>query len=34
MAMVTNPLVRSVDLARTLLEEMLEANREYLPQFF
>jgi Alpha-galactosidases/6-phospho-beta-glucosidases, family 4 of glycosyl hydrolases len=28
------PLVRSVDLARTLLEEMLEANREYLPQFF
>ncbi len=34
MAMITNPLVRSADLARTLLEEMLEANREYLPQFF
>ncbi len=34
MAMLTNPLVPSVDVARALLEEMLEANREYLPQFF
>lgn len=34
LAMVTNPLVPSVEVARTLLEEMLEANRAYLPQFF
>ncbi len=34
LAMVTNPLVPSADVARRLLEEMLEANRAYLPQFF
>lgn len=33
MAMVINPLVPSVDVARRLLEEMLEANRDFLPQF-
>ena len=34
MAMMTNPLVPSFQVARALLDEMLEANREYLPQFF
>jgi len=34
MAMLTNPLVPSFDVAQALLDEMLEANREYLPQFF
>jgi len=34
MAMLTNPLVPSFDVARALLDDMLEANREYLPQFF
>lgn len=34
LAMLTNPLVPSADVARRLLEEMLEANRTYLPQFF
>mgnify|MGYP001564716223 CR=1 FL=1 len=33
-AMLTNPLVPSADVARRLLDEMLETNREYLPQFF
>jgi 6-phospho-beta-glucosidase len=33
-AMLVNPLVPSFDVARALLDEMLEANREYLPQFF
>jgi len=34
MAMMVNPLVPSFEVARALLDEMLEANREYLPQFF
>jgi 6-phospho-beta-glucosidase len=34
MAMMTNPLVPSFEVARALLDEMLEANRDYLPQFF
>lgn len=34
MAMMTNPLVPSFDVARALVDEMLEANRDYLPQFF
>jgi 6-phospho-beta-glucosidase len=34
MAMLTNPLVPSFDVARALLDDMLEANRDYLPQFF
>ena len=34
MAMTVNPLVPSFEVARALLDEMLEANRDYLPQFF
>lgn len=34
MAMLVNPLVPSFEAARALVDEMLEANREYLPQFF
>jgi 6-phospho-beta-glucosidase len=34
MAMTTNPLVPSFEVARALVDEMLEANRDYLPQFF
>jgi 6-phospho-beta-glucosidase len=34
MAMMTNPLVPSFEVASALLEEMLEANKDYLPQFF
>ena len=33
-ALVANPLVPSVGVAIPLLEELLAANREYLPQFF
>ncbi|WP_458120476.1 6-phospho-beta-glucosidase [Paenibacillus sp. Z6-24] len=33
-AMVHHPLVPSVNIAKALLEEMLETNRPYLPQFF
>ncbi|UHA72551.1 6-phospho-beta-glucosidase [Paenibacillus sp. 481] len=33
-AMVHHPLVPSVAVAKQLLDEMLEANRAYLPQFF
>lgn len=33
LAMVMNPLVTSDDLAKKLLDEMLEAHKEYLPQF-
>lgn len=33
-AMVHHPLVPNVDIAVKLLGEMLEANRDYLPQFF
>ncbi len=34
MAMTVNPLVPSFEVARALVDEMLEANRDYLPQFF
>ena len=34
MAMMTNPLVPSYDVAKALLDEMLPANEEYLPQFY
>jgi 6-phospho-beta-glucosidase len=34
MAMLINPLVPSFEVARALLDDMLEAHREYLPQFF
>lgn len=34
LALLAHPLVRDYDVARPLLDEMLEANREYLPQFF
>ncbi|WP_308637532.1 6-phospho-beta-glucosidase [Paenibacillus silvisoli] len=33
-AMVHHPLVPGVDVAIQLLDEMLEANKDYLPQFF
>jgi 6-phospho-beta-glucosidase len=33
-ALVANPLVPSVGVAIPLLDELLEANRDYLPQFF
>lgn len=33
-ALVAHPLVRDVDRAIPLLDELLEANREYLPNFF
>ncbi|HLB63645.1 MAG TPA: 6-phospho-beta-glucosidase [Anaerolineales bacterium] len=34
LAMMLNPLVPSYDIASVLVDEMLEANRAYLPQFF
>ncbi|MBP2652070.1 MAG: 6-phospho-beta-glucosidase [Firmicutes bacterium] len=34
LALVNNPLVPSVGVAKQLLEELLEINKEYLPQFF
>jgi 6-phospho-beta-glucosidase len=34
MAMLTNPLVPSFQVAQALLDEMLPANKEFLPQFF
>jgi 6-phospho-beta-glucosidase len=34
LAMMLNPLVPSYDIASALVDEMLEANRDYLPQFF
>jgi len=34
LALLAHPLVREYDVARPLLEELLEANRDYLPQFF
>lgn len=34
LAMLTNPLVPSFEVAKALVEEMLEANRAYLPQFY
>ncbi|MFS0653945.1 6-phospho-beta-glucosidase [Bacillus sp. 179-C3.3 HS] len=33
-AMTINPLVPSDEVAKEILDEMLEAHREYLPQFF
>ncbi|RIX60490.1 6-phospho-beta-glucosidase [Paenibacillus nanensis] len=33
-AMAHHPLVPSVQVAKTLLEEMLEANKDYLPNFY
>lgn len=33
-ALLAHPLVREYDIAKPLLEEMLEAHKEYLPQFF
>jgi len=34
MAMLVNPLVPSFEVAKALVDEMLDANRAYLPQFF
>lgn len=34
LAMLFNPLVPSYEAAAALVDEMLEANRDYLPQFF
>lgn len=33
-AMMVNPLVPSYEVAAALVDEMLDANRQYLPQFF
>ena len=33
-ALVNNPLIPSIDIAKKLLEELLEINKDYLPQFF
>lgn len=33
-AMMTNPLVPSFEVAKALLDEMLPANKEFLPQFY
>jgi len=33
-AMAINPLVQSEITARQILDEMLEAHKKYLPQFF
>jgi 6-phospho-beta-glucosidase len=33
-ALMVHPLIGDVDLAAPMLEEMLEANREFLPRFF
>ncbi len=33
-AMTANPLVPSLDVARQVLDEMLQAHSRYLPQFF
>lgn len=34
LALLAHPLVREYDVALPLLDELLEANRQYLPQFF
>lgn len=34
LALLAHPLVRDAGIARPLLDELLEANREFLPQFF
>jgi alpha-galactosidase/6-phospho-beta-glucosidase family protein len=33
-ALLNDPLIRDLDNAETMLDEMLLANREYLPRFF
>jgi 6-phospho-beta-glucosidase len=33
-ALMTNPLVGGYDVARPLLDALLEANRDHLPRFF
>jgi 6-phospho-beta-glucosidase len=33
-ALLAHPLVRDYDIAKSMLEEMLEVNKEYLPQFY
>ena len=33
LALVNHPLVPNVDIAEKLLDRLIEANREYLPQF-
>ena len=33
-AMAAHPLVPSVNVAKVLLDEMLEKNKPYLPRFF
>jgi 6-phospho-beta-glucosidase len=33
-ALLTHPLVPSYPVAKTMLAELLEANKAYLPQFF
>jgi 6-phospho-beta-glucosidase len=33
LALVTNPLVANAQIAQPLLEEVLEVNKAYLPQF-
>jgi alpha-galactosidase/6-phospho-beta-glucosidase family protein len=32
--LATDPLVQDLDSAKDMLDEMLEANRKWLPQFF
>lgn len=34
LALSTNPLIPSDDMAKALLDEMLEAHKEYLPRFY
>jgi 6-phospho-beta-glucosidase len=34
MALLTNPLVPSFEIAKALLDEMLTANKDFLPQFY
>jgi len=34
MALLAHPLVRDYEIARPLLDEMLDANRAFLPQFY
>ena len=34
LALMAHPLVRDYEVARDMLDELLEANREYLPNFF
>lgn len=33
-ALLAHPLVREYDIAKPLLDEMLETHKKYLPQFF